>query len=504
MKAHLYVAAVVFLVCRAAAALELASPFTDHLVLQRELPVPIWGTANPGEKVTVEFGGQSSSAVADDHGRWRITLQPLNASTEPRILTAKTEKTGETVSLQDVLVGEVWLASGQSNMVFTLSKSRYAWAGVINEGQEIASANFPQIRMFTGDASKAYTAQLRVAGAWKICSPENAPDFSAIAYYFARDLHQTLKVPVGILALSYGASTAQAWIRREAIQSDPRFRPILERFDEQVKNHLPPTEAELKDWQHAAELAKAEQRRPPPKPGQDPVQDQHNPTVMYNGMIAPVVPFSIRGVIWYQGESITAPRELFPAWNERLISDWRTLWGRELPFFFCQLAALENQSNSPQVRAWQAEALKIPNTGMAVTIDVGDVKDVHPHNKAPVGNRLARIALAKTYQQAVVATGPTPRFVAAENSKLRVTFSDSPSPIKLPTGQTLNCFEVAGADGVFVPATAEIAGASVLVSTASVSTPVAVRYAWSNFPEDPNLYNEAGLPGAPFWLSIGK
>ena len=488
----------------AGAAVQLASPFTDHMVLQRELPVPIWGTAEPGDTVTVEFAGQKKTATADSAGRWSVALDPLPASAEPRdlVVTSANRKSEiQNLILSDVLVGEVWLASGQSNMVFTVSKSVYPWAGVVNEAAEIAAAHHPLVRMFTGDPQKAYEPCASVGGEWKVCTPETVPAFSAIAYFFARDLQRELGVPVGILSLSYGASCAHAWIRRDAMLGDPAFRAVLDRFDEQVSHHVPPTEAELKDWEAAAELAKAERRRPPAKPGADPVQDQHNPTVLYNGMLAPVVPYSIRGVIWYQGESVTSPRELFPRWNELLIADWRRLWGRELPFLFCQLAALDKPSNSPEVRAWQAQALSIPGTGMAVTIDVGDQKDVHPHNKAPVGDRLMRLALAKAYGRSLACTGPVAASAAREGAALRIRFSN-PADGLVARGGPLSTFELAGADGAFVAAEAAIDGDTIVVRSPAVPAPVSVRYAWANYPAGCNLYDSAGLPAAPFTLSV--
>jgi len=487
----------------ALAAVRLASPFTDHMVLQREMPVPVWGTADAGEAVTIEFAGQKKTATADSAGRWRVALDPLLASAEPRdfVVTSTTLKSEiSNLRLSDVLVGEVWLASGQSNMVFTVSKSMYPWAGVVNEAEEIASADHPLVRMFTGEPQKAYEPCASVGGEWKVCTPGNVPAFSAIAYFFARDLQRELGVPVGILSLAYGASCAHAWIRRDAMLADPAFRAVLDRFDEQVKRRVPPTEAELKDWEAAAELAKAEHRRPPAKPGADPVQDQHNPTVLFNGMLAPVVPYSIRGVIWYQGESVTSPRELFPRWNELLFTDWRRLWGRELPFLFCQLAALDKPSNSPEVRAWQAQALTLPSTGMAVTIDIGDPKDVHPHNKAPVGERLMRLALAKAYGRPVTCTGPVPSAATREAATLRIRFSN-PTGSLVAHGGPLATFELAGANGVFVPAEAVIDGETIVVRSAAVPAPVSARYAWANYPAGCNLYNSAGLPAAPFLLS---
>lgn len=481
------------------AEVRLASPFTDHMVLQREMPVPVWGMADGGEKITVEFAGQRKSATAGPDGQWRVTLDPLGANAESRdflVTSVNRESKIETRKLQDVLVGEVWLGSGQSNMDFTVSKKIKYFSGVDNEEREIAAADYPLIRMFTGDAAKAYVPQTTVGGAWKVCSPETVPAFSAVGYFFARELQKELKVPVGIVTLAFGASCAQAWIRRDAMLADPDFKAVLDRFDEQVKNYTPPTAEELAARTAATAKAKADGKRAPRLPS-SPVQDQHNPTVMFNGMIAPVIPYAIRGVLWYQGESITAPQELFPRWNQLLIADWRQLWGRDLPFLFCQLAALDNPSNRPQVREWQAAALKIPGTGMAVTLDIGDKKDVHPHNKAPLGDRLSRLALAQVYARTIESSGPQLASVTVEGAALRLSFSHRGGGLVAKDGP-LKTFELAGADGKFLPAEATLDGDTILLTCAPVAAPVVARYAWSNYPEGANLFNAAGLPAAPF------
>ena len=481
-----------------------ASPFTSHMVLQCDLKVPVWGTAEPGEEVTVEFAGQKKSVPADADGNWRIDLDAMTASAEARTLTVTGSHTAQPVKLDDVLVGEVWLASGQSNMDFTVAMTeKYYFAGVTNEAAEVAAANYPRLRMFSGEWTRSYTPCNTVAGAWKVCTPENVREFSAIGYFFARDLQKELNVPVGILTLTYGASTAQAWIRREAIAANPKLKPALDEFDAKVKTYVPPTDEELKRWQAAVDQAKAAGKRPPRNPHLNLDQDQHNPTVLFNGMIAPVVPYAIRGVLWYQGESITAPRELFPLWTETLINDWRKLWGRELPFHFCQLAALRNNSNNPQVREWQAEALNLPKTAMAVTIDIGDEQNVHPKNKQDVGDRLTRIALAKVYGRKIEYSGPVYASMKVEGNAIRLKFSHLGGGLIAKNGP-LKTFEIAGADQKFVPAEAKIDGDSVHVSSANVTNAVAVRYAWSSYPEGCNFYNAAGLPAPPFRTDAPK
>ena len=508
-----------------AAEVKLASPFTSHMVLQRERPVPVWGTAEAGETVTVRFAGQEKSTVAGTDGRWQVSLDPLPASSDPRTLTTESALTSSQSAvrnpqLDDVLVGEVWLCSGQSNMDFTVARTeKYYFSGVDNEAAEVAAADHPLIRMFTGEWVRAYEPRHEVAGSWKVCTPANVREFSAIGYFFARDLQRELNVPVGIVTLTYGASCAQAWIRRETIAADPLLKPVLDEFDAKVKAYVPASATELKEWQASVDQAKAAGQRPPKHPHPDPVQDQHNPTVMFNGMIAPVVPFAVRGFLWYQGESITGPRELFPRWNATLIRDWRQLWGGDpvattaepssgspvepLPFYFCQLAANESKGNVAEVRAMQAEALQIPGTAMALTIDIGDRTNVHPKNKQDVGARLARIALARTYGRAIEWSGPELESVVQEGGALRLQFAHATGGL-VAKGGPLRTFEIAGADGSFVAAEAEISGSAVVVRCGKVAAPIAVRYAWANFPEGCNLYNAAGLPAAPFQRDVTK
>jgi sialate O-acetylesterase len=483
----------------------LASPFTSHMVLQRDQPVPVWGTADAAEEVSVSFAGQSVKATAGADGQWKVALAPLSASSDSRKLVVTGSKTTAPLQLEDVLVGEVWLCSGQSNMDFTVARTeKYYFAGVENEAAEVAAADHPRIRMFTGVWKKSYEPQSAVAGEWKVCTPETVREFSAVGYFFARSLQKELDVPVGIVTLTFGASTAQAWIRRETIAADQRLAPTLTKFDEEVTAFR--TDPAVKQrhaeavarWETEAAAAKARGERAPRRPRDpDPVQDQHNPTVMYNGMIAPVVPFAIRGFLWYQGESITGPRELFPVWNETLIRDWRTLWGAELPFYFCQLAAHNGSGHLPTVREYQTAALSLPRTGMAVTIDVGDPKDVHPKRKQEVGDRLARIALAQVHGRDVAWSGPMFAESVREGTALRIRFSHTTGDL-VARGGALKTFEIAGADGKYVPAEATIDGATVVVRSAEVPEPAVARYAWSPYAEGCNLYNGAGLPAAPF------
>ena len=470
--------------------------FSDHMVLQSGMAVPVWGAATPGEAVTVTLNGQKQSATASVDGKWMVRLKSLKPGGPFRMTIAGNNM----IVINDVLVGEVWLGSGQSNMAFTVSKKKAPYAGLVDEEREIAEANYPQIRMFTGKTAKTYEPQTEIQGEWQISNSDNVPGFSAVGYLFARDLHRELRQPVGFLTLAFGASTAESWIRRETVAVDPLLKPMLDHFDEAVqfyrtKPDAPPSEAPQPPQTINARPG------PPPARQRDPVQDQHNPTVLFNGMINPVIPYAIRGAIWYQGESIVGGKEgvaLYPHVMETLIKDWRKLWSEgDFPFFVVQLPALQNISNNPLVREGQAAVLSLPRTGMAVTIDIGDPKDVHPHNKAPLGERLTRMAMANVYGRKLEYSGPVYESMKISGNAVRLKFSHVGGGLVAKDGP-LNWFVVAGADGKFVPAEARIEGDTVVVTSAEVSAPAAVRYAWDNYPEGCNLYNAAGLPAAPF------
>jgi len=505
------------------AGVKLASPFTSHMVLQRDLKVPVWGTADAGEKVTVEFAGQKVSATADADGNWRVDLEPMKASAESRqlVVTGNHQSEIENLKCDDVLVGEVWLASGQSNMDFSLSKKVKYFAGVTNEEAEIAAANYPLVRMFTGEASKTYTPQNRVAGEWKICTPENAPAFSAVAYFFARDLQREIKMPVGVITEAFGASTAEAWIDRETMAADPKLKPMLDRFDAAVENFrtnrpavvAPPRSEDVSATattnapaSGTNSVARGRRRSTGPR---DPIQDQHNATVLFNGMINPVIPFAIRGAIWYQGESIVDASkggiELYPHVQAALIRNWRKLWGEgDFPFYIVQLAGQEAASNRPEVREAQATVLTLKNTGMAVATDIGEAKNVHPKNKQDVGDRLSRIALANVYGHKIEFSGPVYEAMKVEGSAIRLTFSHLGGGLVAKDGAPLKWFEISGADKKFVAADAKLDGDTVVVSSPAVAAPVAVRYAWVNYPVGCNLFNAAGLPAAQFRTDAPK
>ena len=471
--------------------------FGDHMVLQSGMAVPVWGVAAPGEQVTVTFKNQKLSAVASADGKWIVRLKSLKAGGPFQMTIAGKN----TITLGDVLVGEVWLGSGQSNMVFTISKKVNRWAGLLDEDREIAEANYPQVRIFTVKTATAYEPQTEFQGEWLVCNPQNAPAFSAVGYLFARDLHRELKRPVGFVTIAFGASTAEAWIRRETIAADPSLKPKLDRFDEAIQFFRAKPDAPYSEAPKPPQTINAPVR-PAPERQRDPARDQHNPTVLFNGMINPAIPFAIRGFLWYQGESIVGGKEgvaLYPHVMETLIKDWRKLWGQgDLPFYEVQLPALKNISNNPLIREGQAQVLSIPKAGMAVTIDIGDPTDVHPHNKAPLGERLTRIALAQVYgRRKLEYSGPVFESMKVAGNEVRLKFSHLGGGLVAKDGP-LKWFSIAGDDRKFAAADARIEGGTVVVSSALVSAPAAVRYAWDNYPEGCNLYNAAGLPAAPF------
>jgi sialate O-acetylesterase len=405
-----------------------------------------------------------------------------------------------TITIEDVLVGEVWLGSGQSNMAFTVSKKAARYAGLVDEEKEIAEANYPKVRMFTAKETKSYEPQSEVQGKWLVCTPENVAGFSAVGYLFSRDLHKELGQPVGFVTVAFGASTAEAWIRRETMAADPLLKPMLDRLDALVSFYRANPDAPASEAPKSPQTINA-RPGPPPARLRDPVQDQHNPTVLFNGMIHPVIPFAIRGAIWYQGESIVDGDwgvTNYPHVQNTLITDWRKLWGQgDFPFFVVQLPALDNISNNPRIREGQAAVLTLPNTGMAVTIDIGDEKDVHPHNKAPLGERLTRIAMAKVYGKSIEYSGPVYQSMKIDGSNVVIKFTQLGGGL-VAKGGPLKWFTVAGADRKFLPAEARIEGDTVVVSHKQITMPQAVRYAWENYPDGCNLYNAAGLPATPF------
>jgi sialate O-acetylesterase len=474
--------------------------FSDHMVLQRDSANPLWGRTEPGAKVRVEIAGKTVSGTADESGKFRLDLPPLAAG-GPHVLEVKA---GATKRFNDVYVGEVWLCSGQSNMDFSVAPTakRY-YAGTTNWQDEVAKADHPQIRMLTAEWAMREDPQVEIEGEWKICSPETVGDFSAAAYFFGRDLQQALGVPVGLITCAYGASTAEAWISEAKLRDEKSFKPLLDAFGKKFIGYRDDPKA-FENYGRAMEkwLAANKKGKTPRHP--DPVQDQHNPAVLYNGMIAPIAGYGIRGAIWYQGESNVGSRKLYPELQRALIEDWRVRWGcGDFAFHFVQLASHKTPPTAPgdsslaSMREAQASSLALPNTGMAVTIDIGEEKDVHPRNKQDVGKRLALLALGVTYGKDMVTSGPVFKMAEIEDGRVRLHFDHIGEGLVAKDG-TLKHFAIAGDDRKFVWADAEIDGDMVIVHSSAVPRPAYVRYAWSDNPTGANLYNSAGLPAAPF------
>jgi len=545
VRTRLYAAFLCASLCFAGTARAQVKPnalFSDHMVLQSGMVVPVWGMADPGEKVTVKFHGQTKSATADADGKWTVRLAKLKSG-GPFTMTIVGKKGSAPIVVNDVLVGEVWVGSGQSNMVFNVSNKGHRPYGLLDEDKEIAAANYPQVRMFTVADTRSYTPQTDVKGEWKVCSPETVPDFSAMGYLFARDLNQALKVPVGVILAAYGSSTAEAWVPREALAADPKLKPILDGFDTRVAAFKaappappvaapvpppPPPTAPLATAPTPPGApgapAPARARRPPG--GGDPVQNQLQPTVLYNGELNPVIPYAIRGAIWYQGESILGNPgvPMYGHIMETLVTSWRQRWGEgNFAFYEVQLGALKANSNNPRVREQQAAILSLPNTGLGVAIDIGDSANVHPRNKEPLCDRLSRIALATIYGRKMEYSGPVYSSMKIEGNAIRLQFTHAdgltthypeglydhvaasiptptPSTAEIPASNDgpLKWFQIAGADNKYVDAQATIDGSTVVVRSPDVPAPTEVRYAWDNYPYGANLYNSAGLPAAPF------
>jgi sialate O-acetylesterase len=484
------------LACTAAgtahAAVKLPALISDRMVLQQGMPVRIWGAADAGESVRVDFQGQSVSTKARENGKWEAWLRPL-AVAGPLEMTIAASNT---VTIKDVLVGEVWLGSGQSNMEWVMQNT-------VNGAEEISRANHPMIHVFHVKKVVADQPKDDVEGTWEICSPQSIPRFSAVEYFFGRHLQQVLHLPMGLIESDWGGTPAQSWTSMPALKADPSLKFVLDAWDTVLTNYPAAKQrydTQLAAWNEAVTKARAENRTPPNRPPAPQGPGHPNtPAGLYNAMIAPLIPYAIRGVIWYQGESNASEahayryRRLFAD----MIQDWRNNWGQgDFPFLFVQLANYQTNGWWPVLRESQTETLRLQNTGMAVTIDIGESKDIHPKNKQDVGKRLALAALHVAYQRPGEYSGPVYQQAVPEGGAMRVYFSHADG-MQARGGGAVTGFTIAGADGNFVPAEAKLDGSTIVLSNSQVSAPVAVRYAWA---DDPlcNLTNSAGLPAGPF------
>ena len=492
------------LLALAAAPAEVRLPaiFGDHMVMQQNQRDRVWGWADPGEDVTVAIGSQTRSVKAGKDGRWQVELDPMPAG-GPYTLSVKGKNE---IRLEDVLFGEVWVCSGQSNMEWPVSTA--------NDGDlETRAAKFPGIRLITVSRLGTQEPQSDFKGSWQLCAPETVPGFSAVGYYFGRLIHQTLGVPVGLIDNSWGGSACEAWIRRDLMASDERYTALLERWAETEKTYDPEKamaefQTRLAAWRAADEKARAEGIQPPPRPQQpgNPLTGNARPGTIYNGMVKPILGYGLRGMIWYQGESNASRAYQYRSMFQLMIRSWRDEWMQgEIPFYWVQLADYRDERPEPGESDWaelreaQTMALKaLQNTGEAVIIDLGEAQDIHPRNKQDVGKRLARWALARDYGVPVVFQSPTYRSMERKGDKIVVTFDYVGAGLKTFDVREVRGFAIAGADRKFVWAKATITGSdTVEVWSDGVSEPVAVRYAWANNPVC-NLQSREGLPATPF------
>ena len=442
------------------------------MVLQRERPVPVWGKADPGATVTVEFAGQTKSGVASNRGRWQVSLDPMPASSESRTMTIHSSSATDRLSFSDVLVGAVWFCAGQSNMQMAFVQLRPGGPVCENAEEEIAAAEFPLIRLYNTPRKAAARPVEKIGAQWKICTPESIKTFSACAYYFGRKLHRDLDIPVGLLLCAWGNTEIEPWTPPCGFESIDTLTNLYRKT--QKLDELPKVTA-------------------------------HTPSAIYNGMFAAHIPFAIRGAIWYQGENNRWEGMRYVDKTRALLHGWHTLWGYGFPFYFVQIGAFDYPEKNRDMlpRFWEAQAeieRTIPNTGMAVITDVSTLDDIHPPNKKAPGTRLALLAEAKTYEMDGVCNGPVFQSLEKQGSRLNVVFS-SAKGLATRDGKAPDWFEMAGRDGIFKPANAEIKGDSVLLSSPEVKDATSMRFAWGKLAQ-PNLINEAGLPASAFRASV--
>lgn len=498
--------------------------FTDNAVLQQKQADPVWGTADPNEPITVSIAGQSVKTTAGGDGKWTVQIGPLNAGGPYTLTIAGTPD--DTLTLKNVLVGEVWICGGQSNMSFPLIEAA-------NHDEALAKCADPLLHFAKVANTVALSPQSTVQAAWSETTPETARGLTAVGYFFGRQLRKALNVPVGLINDNWGGTPAQAWMSRAALEANPDFKhhldeevaypdqynKLLERYQAAQARFV---EAKTKYTADAAAATAAGAPAPtPPVAPRAPIPYDKNPygaMHLYNGMLAPVIPYGIKGAIWYQGESNAGLayeyKTLFPA----MITDWRKNWGEgDFPFLFVQLAPFQaisstavDHSDWAELRESQRLTLTaLPNTGMAVITDEGAIGTIHPKRKEPVGVRLSLIALAQTYGKSIEYSGPVLDSATVEGSKIRVNFTHAnrmhaiqivdalDDGALIASADKLVGFEIAGADKKYYAASALIDGSSVVVSSASVAAPVAVRYGWAKYPVA-NLSNGAGLPASPF------
>jgi sialate O-acetylesterase len=493
----------------AAAAVRLPTVFGDHMVIQQDKPITVWGWAGPRETIIVRLSGQEAKATAGEDGRWQAVLPAVKAGGGPLEMSVS-GPTGAPVVIKDILAGEVWLCSGQSNMEWWL-------ASTYSPTPEILRASDPQIRLFNIPKRTAAWPQPDVDAKWTLCTPQTAASFSAVAYYFGLELHNKLGVPVGLIESAWGGTDIEPWTPPAGFAAVPEIKPLLaaaERRLEQYRQALTMTVPAWEAWVREMRKAVAAHGPIPAKPVEpvNPFDSPQTPTAIYNGMIHAIVPFGIRGAIWYQGENNRNDVSAYAGKMEALIRGWREIWKQgDFPFYYVQLAPYyypynrENPDGDvpdflrlPLIWEAQASILALPNTGMAVITDITDLTDIHPRNKKEVGLRLALWARARTYgETGLVYSGPLYKSMTVDGGKARINFDFTGSGLMTNDGAALKWFEIAGDDHLFYKATAEIEGTTVVVHSPKVAAPKAVRFGWHQMAV-PNLFNGEGLPASPF------
>jgi sialate O-acetylesterase len=481
--------------------IKLPAIIADGMVLQQKSEVTLWGWATPGEDVHITTGWAKNAinTKADKNGDWKLEVATPAAD---KIAYSITFKGNNTITLKNVLLGEVWLCSGQSNMEFTIAKGPAGWKTGVNDFEtEVAKINNPNIRMYTVKQTMGDTLLKDTQGNWQEANPQNARLFSAVAYYYGRELFDKLNVPIGLINSTWGGTPAESWTKKEVLKADPDLNVILDRYQKKVDNYpqdLQKYETALAKWKSDTTLAK-QQGTALPKAPTKPLgaADSKNPYKLYNGMIAPIVSYTVKGVIWYQGESNADRayqyRKLFPA----MINSWREdHHNKNLPFYFVQISP--HYTQNAEIREAQLLTYRsLPHTGMVVSTDNGDSANIHPRNKELIGKRLAIWPLSHDYGfNKTVYSGPLYKSMKVEGNQIRIYFDETGAGLMAKDGD-LKEFIIAGDDKVFHGAQAKIDGNTLLISGPQVSKPVAVRFAWRAVPA-PNLYNKDGLPASPF------
>lgn len=497
MKSNLFGVPAVFLAClisvNSQAEVRVPTLIGDHMVIQRDQPIHIWGNADPGESIIVSFHGETASAKPDTYGRWSVYLSPIEAGGPYDMEIRGTN----TIHITDILVGDVWVASGQSNMGFNVARVDHAPA-------ELAAAAHPKIRLFHVQQKVSdYPLDDAPGASWEVCSPDTVKDFSAVAYFFGRKIEEDQKVPIGLVHSAFGGS-AEAWTSLETLGRDASLMPL---FEARAKLTEDETAQVLRDniWQNLSAKAKAAGNPiPQPPPPRAPF-GLFGPGNLFNAMIGPLTPMRIRGVIWYQGESSADPvrAPYYERGLQTLIADWRAHWGEgDIPFVVVQLANFGGGDPNAWalVRNAQLRSVSIRNVGLAVTNDVGNPDDVHPTNKQDVGARVALVARAIAYGEAVKYSGPLFTTATLIQNRVRLTFDHTHGGLVFRDHRP-NDFEIAGADGVFMPAEVHVEGNEVFLSNPNLATPMKVRYGgYHGLPGV--LYNGDGLPAAAFIADI--